>query len=103
MLSHQCRICTYITVLFAVHLRPLYCPPSPPLPTLLRWLQVPLGVTIDPGNIAFALNQTEAAIFVIGQDVMDIAFSLLPKCPHIKYVIVLRRPLDEPKEASVLL
>ena len=73
------------------------------LPLLLSLLpgpQVPLGVTIDPGNIAFILNQTEAAIFVIDQDLMDTAFSLLPKCPHIKYIIVMRRPLDAPKEVS---
>lgn len=62
---------------------------------------MPLGVTVDPGNMAFVLNQTEAAIFVVGQDIMDIAFSLLPKCPLIKYLIVMKRPLDQPREVCL--
>ena len=58
---------------------------------------------MDPGNMAFILNQTEAGVLVCDPDMLDvIVTSLIPRCPHLKCVIVMKMKREEDKKVMYL-
>jgi fatty acid CoA ligase FadD9 len=60
---------------------------------------IPIGVAVDPGSMAFILNQTEAGVLVCDASMLDIvASNLVPQCPHLKYVIVMKAKCKENQE-----
>ena len=63
------------------------------------FVQIPIGVAVDPGSMAFILNQTEAGVLVCDASMLDIvASNLVPQCPHLKYVIVMKAKCKENQE-----
>ena len=49
--------------------------------------------------MAFILNQTEAGVLVCDPDMLDVILtSLIPRCPHLKCVIVMKTKREEDKK-----
>ena len=54
--------------------------------------------------MAFILNQTEAGVLVCDPDMLDVVVtSLIPRCPHLKCVIVMKTKSEEDKKVMYLM
>ena len=63
-------------------------------------LQVPFGVTFDPSQMEFILNQAEAPVLLCDAESLNKILSVVPRCCSVKVVIVMSRKVDTPTKVG---